>query len=73
MKDDDRDDELQLYTVKQIAFIYRRWLTVAKLRWYIFRSHQNGLAKALVKIGGRVYIDLIEFREWLKKQRLAPV
>jgi len=30
------------------------------------------LKPALIKIGGRVYIDRAEFNKWLEGQRMAP-
>ena len=50
-----------------------RYLYEAKLRWSIFYAQSNGLGAALIKIGGRVYIDRTEFNRWLEAQRLAPV
>jgi hypothetical protein len=44
----------------------------ATLRWWIFHAETNGLKPALLKIGGRVYIDRAEFNKWLEGQRMAP-
>ncbi len=65
-------DYQALRTVKQLA-AEAPWVTEAKLRWWIFHAESNGLSAALIKIGGRVYIDRTEFNRWLEAQRLAPV
>ncbi|MCZ8036465.1 MAG: helix-turn-helix domain-containing protein [Novosphingobium sp.] len=65
-------DYQALRTVKQLA-AEAPWVTEAKLRWWIFHAESNGLGAALIKIGGRVYIDRTEFNRWLEAQRLAPV
>ncbi|MAM93314.1 MULTISPECIES: helix-turn-helix domain-containing protein [Alphaproteobacteria] len=61
----------ELRTVKQLA-AEAPFVTEAKLRWWIFHADTNGLKAALIKIGGRVYIDRAEFNKWLEAQRLAP-
>lgn len=60
-----------LRTVKQLTS-EAKFITEHKLRWWIFHAEQNGLEVALVKIGGRIYIDLDEFNKWLERQRMAP-
>lgn len=47
-------------------------MTESKLRWWIFHSDKNGLDQALIKVGGRVYIDRAEFNRWLEGQRVTP-
>jgi hypothetical protein len=64
-------DYQALRTVKRLA-AEAPWVTEAKLRWWIFHAESNGLNAALIKIGGRVYIDRTEFNRWLEAQRLAP-
>lgn len=64
-------DYRELRTVKQLAF-EASFVTESKLRWWIFNAETNGLNAALVKIGGRVYIDKNAFNVWLESQRLAP-
>ena len=39
------------------------------MRWWIFHAEKNGLSKAIVRIGGRVYIDRDVFNEWLESKR----
>lgn len=64
-------DYTELRTVKQLA-AESPFLTEAKLRAWIFHADTNGLARALFKIGGRVYIERLEFSQWLEGQRMAP-
>lgn len=39
------------------------------LRWLIYKRNENGFARCVVKIGGRVLIDLVEFEAWLSSHR----
>ncbi|MEW5424088.1 DNA-binding protein [Amorphus sp. 3PC139-8] len=64
-------DYKELRTVKQLA-AEAPFVTESKLRWWIFHAETNGIAPALIKIGGRVYIDRAEFNKWLEGQRRAP-
>lgn len=61
----------RLRTVKQLA-AEAKFVTEAQLRWWIFHAEDYGLTPAIVKIGRRIYIDIVEFNEWLEKQRMAP-
>jgi hypothetical protein len=58
-------DYRDLATVRQVA-AEAPFITEAKLRWWVFHSDTNGLKAALIKIGGRVYIDRAEFNRWRK-------
>jgi len=49
------------------------FLIESKLRWWIFHANMNGLKSALIKIGGRVYIDRHQFNVWLESQRMGSV
>jgi hypothetical protein len=42
--------------------------TEAKLRWLLFHREVNGLQRAVVKIGRRIFVDLDEFWAWVAKQ-----
>lgn len=44
--------------------------TEGQLRWYIFNEESNGLAAAdaVVRVGGRVYIDVDRFEDWINAQ-----
>lgn len=64
-------DYRDLRTVKQIAD-EAPFVTVAKLRWWIFHASENGLDAALIKVGGRLYIDRNAFNDWLEGHRVAP-
>lgn len=64
-------DYRDLATVKQVA-ADSPVITEHTLRWWIFHAETNGLKSALLKIGGRVYIDRAEFNKWLESQRMAP-
>ena len=65
-------DYEELRTVKQMAS-EAVFLTESKLRWWIFHAETNGLDAALIKVGGRVYIDRRQFNKWLEGQRMASV
>jgi hypothetical protein len=41
-----------------------------QLRWFIFNSQANGLAKAdaIVRVGRRVYVDVDNFEGWINAQ-----
>ena len=64
-------DYTELRTVKQLAQ-EAMFVTENKLRWWIFHADKNGFQSALIKVGGRVYIDRMEFNRWLEAQRIAP-
>lgn len=70
-KDSPLVDYQQLRTVRQLA-AEAPFVTESKLRWWIFHSDKNGLDQALIKVGGRVYIDRAEFNRWLEGQRVTP-
>jgi len=63
-------DYKNLRTVQQIAD-EAPFATVGQLRWWIFHARTNGFASAVVKVGGRVYIDVVAFNKWLADKRLA--
>jgi len=58
-----------LRTVNQIVENAYPIITKGKMRWWIFHAEKNGLSKAIVRIGGRVYIDRDVFNEWLESKR----
>jgi len=57
-------------TVRQLAEETK--FTEGQLRWWIFHAKTNGLKIAIIKIGGRVFIDIAEFSKWLASHRMAP-
>lgn len=69
-ENDNRLDHQNLRTVAQLV-AETSWLTEGKIRWFLFHRDTNGLAAAVVRIGGRLYIDLDKFQAWLADQRLA--
>ncbi|MCC6914968.1 MAG: DNA-binding protein [Rhodospirillaceae bacterium] len=60
-----------LRTVKDLAK-EAKCFSVGKIRWWIFHADTNGMKSAIVKIDGRIYIDITEFWKWLETKRLAP-
>jgi hypothetical protein len=64
-------DYQELRTVRQLAS-EAPWLTENKLRWWIFHAERNGLAAALIKISGRVYVDRAEFNKRTRCVVFAP-
>lgn len=63
-------DYTDLRPVRQLA-VEAPFVTENKLRWWIFHAQTNGMQAALIKIGGRVYIDKTQFNKWLESQRMA--
>lgn len=61
-------DFRELRTVKQLAE-EAPFLTEGKLRWWIFNADTNGFGKVMIKVDGRVYIDMARFNKWLEDQR----
>jgi hypothetical protein len=48
--------------------------TQNQLRWWIFNAASNGLAEAgaVVRVQGRVYIDVDRFDYWIERQNAVP-
>ncbi len=42
------------------------------IRRLIFLAEENGLARAIVRIGRRVYIDIRGFNQWIEDHRGMP-
>jgi len=61
-----------LRTVRQVSEMNPAF-SEAGLRWLIFNSEQNGLDRALVKVGSRIFFDLPEFEQWLEERRVGHV
>lgn len=64
-------DYQNLRTVRQLA-AEAPFISEGKLRWWIFHAESNGLKSALIKVGGRIYIDRTAFNDWLECHRMAP-
>ena len=59
-------------TVGALADKYRAaGFTQGSLRWQLFNREQNGLDRAVVRVGRRLLIDEAEFIAWLRSQREA--
>ena len=56
-----------LLTVKQFCQ-QNPAFTEGGLRWLLFNRQDNGLARAVFKVGRRVLIDVDEFYLWLDQQ-----
>ena len=58
-------------TVKQIASDSTFCFTEGMLRYYLLHAHQNGLKKAVRKIGRKVLLRRDLFVSWLEEQAIA--
>lgn len=56
-----------LLTVKQFCQANPAF-TEGGIRWLLFNREENGLARAVVKVGRRVLIDVNQFFRWLSEQ-----
>ena len=61
-----------LLTVKEIVDNPAIPFGANEMKHFLFKRDQNGLAKAVVKIGRRVYIDKRKFDDWIEEHREAP-
>ena len=62
----------QLRTVKQLAAELTKTtggFSESSLRWLLFNAKKNGLDRALVRVGRRLFVDTERFNEWLEAQR----
>jgi hypothetical protein len=57
----------RLLTVKQFCAQHTAF-TPGGIRWLLFHRDQNGLARAVVKVGRRVLIDVDQFFLWIAAQ-----
>lgn len=55
-------------TVAQLV-ASRPYMTEPAVRWLLFNRVQNGLNKAVVKIGKKVLIDEESFDSWVEEHR----
>lgn len=56
-----------LLTVQQFTKAHPAF-THGGLRWLLFHRQQNGLERAVVKVGRKVLIDVDQFFLWLAQQ-----
>ncbi len=61
-------DFTRLRTIKQIAQ-QNSAFSEPSLRWLVFQSRVNGFALCVVKVQGRVFIDIDQFDKWLDSHR----
>jgi len=54
--------DTNVFTIAQFAKKYTAF-TEPSLRWLLFNREQNGLCKAVLQLGRRVYIDELAFVE----------
>jgi hypothetical protein len=59
-------------TVKQMAAKHPAF-SEASLRYHIFNERQNGLDKALIRVGKKILINEDAFWDWLENQRMGGV
>lgn len=59
-------DHQKLRTVRQLA---TPAMSEAAIRAYIAEASSNGLASSIVRVGGRVFLDLDRFNAWLESRR----
>jgi hypothetical protein len=52
-------------TVRQFTE-YFNWPSESGLRWMIFNAQNNGLDRALIRVGRRVLIDTAAFEAWIR-------
>ena len=45
------------------------YLKKGGLDWLLFHRNTNGLNKAVVRVGRRLFIDIAKFAEWLEEHR----
>ena len=65
-------DYRNLRSVRQLAAECPA-ITEGQLRWWIFNAESNGIDMALVRIGGRIYIDVDAFNRWLERNRSQTI
>ena len=53
-------------SVNQVADSKEYPFTLGQVRHYLIKRHRNGLAKAIRKIGKRIYIHKALFDQWIE-------
>lgn len=59
-------DYSQLESASQIASNPKYPFTLGQIRHYLLKRHQNGLEKAVRKIGKRLYLRRDLFEQWIE-------
>lgn len=62
------NDLARFKSIKQVA-ASGSGFSEAGLRWLVFNAKSNGLAKAIIRIGRKVLIDVDAFTAWLETHR----
>ncbi|TKW61192.1 MAG: DNA-binding protein [Blastochloris viridis] len=62
-------DYQNLRTIRQLAEETTPIFTEGKLRWWVYNADKNGLKMAIVRVGGRIYLDKEAFNQWLESLR----
>ena len=57
-----------LKTVRQVAELNPAF-SENGIRWLIFNRERNGFAQVVVKLGGRVFLDINKLNEWVEKNQ----
>ena len=62
-----------LYTITELSTQPDIPCTHQQITIYVQQRHKNGLAPAIKKVSGSIYIDKIQFLEWLKAREYETV
>jgi len=60
------------YTVEKFCEKHSSWATVGGIRHLLFNRSENGLDRAVVRLGHKLLIDEREFFLWAETQRERP-
>ena len=55
-----------LRTVRQVAQMNPAF-SESSLRWLVVQRKENGFERVMVRVGGRILIDIEKFNLWLEK------
>lgn len=62
------DDQIAYLAAQQIVDNPRYPFTMGQLRHFLLLRHKNGLAKAVRRIGKRLYLRQDLFDQWIEEQ-----
>ena len=57
-----------LRTVNEVGEADDNPLTTGGIRWLIFKNEDN-FESVLIRVGGRIYLDIEKFNQWLEERR----
>jgi hypothetical protein len=63
------DDLADFIPIWDLPLDFPALFTKAKVQWMMRQRHENGLEKAIIKIGKTMYVHLPSLRDWVIKQR----